>query len=50
MRPVDVNEANEGTVWQNLYGNESTKSTKYKFKVDYPPPHIAFKGMPTMTS
>ena len=33
MRPVDVNEANEGTVWQNLYGNESTRSTKYKFNI-----------------
>ena len=33
MRPVDVNEANKGTVWQNLYGNESTRSTKYKFNI-----------------
>ena len=33
MRPVDVNEANVGTVWQNLYGSESTKSTKYKFNI-----------------
>ena len=33
MRPVDVNEANEGTVWQNLYGNESTRSTEYKFNI-----------------
>ena len=33
MRPVDVNEANEGTVWQNLYGNKSTRSTKYKFNI-----------------
>ena len=33
MRPVDVNEDNKGTVWQNLYGNESTRSTKYKFNI-----------------
>ena len=33
MRPVDVNEANVGTVWQNLYGSDSTKSTKYKFNI-----------------
>ena len=33
MGPVDVNEANEGVVWQNLYDNESARSTKYKFNI-----------------
>ena len=34
MRPVDVNEANEGVVWQKLYGSESPRSTKYNQYID----------------
>lgn len=33
MRPVDVNKDNERVVWQRLYGDESTKSIKYKFNI-----------------
>ena len=29
-----MNEANEGVVWQKLYGSESLRSTKYKFNID----------------
>ena len=34
MKPEDVNPENESVVWQRLYGNESSKPIKYKFKVD----------------
>ena len=31
MTPVDVNKKNKNVVWQNLYGNESSKLVRFKF-------------------
>ena len=35
MKLADVNPENESVVWQRLYGNESSKPIKYKFKVGH---------------
>ena len=33
MKPANVNRENESSVWQRLYGDQTSKAIKYKFKV-----------------